>query len=125
MCNQCGYPGDSHYTLGVAYPADRVDGHGDFMKAATVRETAWGYIEKGAKVGLQHQERTLGHGRVVESYIYQGPDWAINGQVVKSGDWMLGVVWDAQVWPLIKTGRLKGWSIQGAGTRRRIRKEAA
>lgn len=123
MCADCGYPGDVHYSLGVAYPADRTDGHGDFMKANTVRETAWGFIAKGAKVGLMHADGTEGHGQVAESYIYQGPDWATAGadgnqQVIKAGDWLVGVLWDAPTWRLIKTGRFTGWSIQGTGTRR-------
>lgn len=128
MCDQCGYPGERHFSLGVAYPADQVDGHGEFMKRATVQDTAWGYIAKGAKVGVMHADGTEGHAQVVESYIYQGPDWATEGadgrqQVIKAGDWLVGVIWDAATWPLIRNGQLRGWSIQGTGTRRPISSE--
>jgi hypothetical protein len=110
------------YTLGLAYPAGSLDGHGEFMSAATLEKTAWAYLDGGSQVGLYHSDRpeVLGHGRVVESYIYRGPDWSVSDasggtQVVCAGDWLLGAVWDEQAWPLVQRF---GWSIDGVGYRR-------
>lgn len=110
------------YVLGVAYPANRVDGHGDFMVEQTVQKAAWGYIRKG-DVGLHHIDGTVGHAEVVESYIYRGPDWvqtAVDGsqQIIKAGDWLVGAVFDEPTWKLIKSGHFNGWSIQGLAARR-------
>lgn len=115
---------EERYVLGVAYPADRVDGHGDFMKAETVQKMAWDYLRRG-EVGLHHRDGTEGHADVVESYIYRGPDWhqtAADGtaQIVKSGDWLLGAVFDAPTWELVKSGKFNGWSIQGLAARRPV-----
>lgn len=125
MCNQCGYPGDVHYVLGVAYPANRVDGHGEFMSAVSVRKSARTFLgPEGLEVGLQHVDGTVGHGNVVDSFVWPdgAPDWVTVGvdgreQVIKSGDWLLGVEFDAQTWPAIRTGKYNGWSIQGMGAR--------
>lgn len=114
---------EKRYTLGVAYPADRLDGHGEFMRPDELEQTAWGYVTKGREIGLFHADGTVGHGTVVESYLYRGPDWtltAVDGstQVVKAGDWLLGAVWDEAAWSLIKAGHVDGWSMQGVSLRR-------
>jgi hypothetical protein len=114
---------EKRYTLGVAYPANRVDGHGEFMRPDEVERVAWDYVTKGRQIGLWHADGTEGHGTVVESYIYRGPDWgltAVDGstQVIKSGDWLLGVQWDEPAWALIRKGYVDGWSMQGRAVRR-------
>lgn len=116
---------EQRYVLGVAYPASRLDGHGEFMGPAELEQTAWGYLRKGRQVGLVHAEGLTGHGTVVESYIYRGPDWSVldaagGQQVVKAGDWLLGVQFDEKAWPLIKSRRLDGWSIDGVARRRSV-----
>lgn len=101
------------YTLGVAYPADEIDSHGDFASAEDVEQAAWNYLTTARGVGLMHKSGTDGAGVVVESYIYRGPDWTVDDQIVKAGDWLLGVVWDEPSWHEIQAGRLRGYSIQG------------
>jgi len=109
---------EQHYTLGIAYPANKVDAHGEFTTPEELEKTAWTWLAKHRKIGIQHQDGTEGHGIPVESYIYRGPDWEVNGQVVKAGDWLLGVVWDDAAWQLIKRGVLTGYSIQGDAFRK-------
>lgn len=109
---------EQRYTLAVAYPANRVDLHGEYMSAAELERTAWEYAVNHRAVGLVHLEKTDGAGTVVESYIYRGPDWPLtapNGTqvVVKSGDWLLGIKWNRAAWSLIRSGRLDGLSMQG------------
>jgi hypothetical protein len=122
---------EQRYTLGVCYPAStskRVesDFHGDVMSEAELEKSAWGFISKsgGSRVGLMHRPGTSGAGKVVESYIWRGPEWKtkdVDGteQTVDPGDWMLGVVWEPEAWAAVKSGNLKGYSLQGAA-----RKEA-
>ena len=55
-------------------------------------------------IGTDHADGTTGAGRVVESYIYRGPDWFIGDAAIKSGDWLLGTVWDETTWAKIKKG---------------------
>jgi hypothetical protein len=116
------------YTLGVAVAANQpdvavaLDGFRDFLRPDTVEASAWGYMAKSREVGIQHSDGTEGHGVVVESYIYRGPDWTLvacdgSTQVIKAGDWLLGTVWDEQTWPLIEAGILNGHSVDGKAQR--------
>jgi hypothetical protein len=121
---------ERQYTLALAYPANRADrsvaadGFRDFAPADVLENAAWGYLKKGARVGLLHRKGTEGSGVVVESYIYRGPDWEVvtpSGEktMIKSGDWLLGTIWDNLAWRAIKSGKLTGMSPQ-AKVRRRI-----
>lgn len=113
------------YTLVCIYPADRADvavaqdGHRDFASKAAVRDAAWNWLRKGAKVGLHHADGTEGAGVVVESFLWPAGDWTTKvGYVVKEGDWMGGIVWDDPAWALIKDGKIGGVSMQGSAKRR-------
>jgi len=113
---------EQRYTLALAYPADSLDLHGEYMSATDLEATAWAYVAKHRDVGLFHAEGTTGHGTVVESYIYRGPEWTMplpdgTSTVIKSGDWLLGVVWDEPSWGLIRKGFIDGMSIQGLAIR--------
>lgn len=118
-------PKERRYTLGVAYKADTPDpfrgqdGRRDFASAPVLEDAAWRFLKNGAKVGLHHADGTDGAGTVVESYVYRGPDWKLNGAVVKAGDWLVGIKWDKTAWAAIKAGRVTGLSLQGRASRRR------
>lgn len=124
MCQQCGYPGDEHIVVGVAYPAERLDGHGEYMTADSVRKAAWGFLASGREIGFHHLDGTTGKATVIESSIHRGPDWTITAadgttQVIKQGDWLLAVQFDPSVWPQIRTRKVTGFSIQGVAKRRK------
>jgi hypothetical protein len=123
------------YTLCVAYPADKpdvaqaADGHRDFASKAALEDAAWTYLTKSPKVGLWHEQGTDGAGDVVESYIYRGPDWTVSAadgssQVIKSGDWLLGIRWSPETWPMVRDGQGRGVSMQGSAKRRAPSPEA-
>lgn len=120
---------ERQYTLQVAYPADSPDigrardGFQDFATAAEVEKAAWSYMTKARSVGLMHAEGTDGAGTVVESYVYRGPDWSLaaadgSEQVIKSGDWLIGIQWGQDAWNMIKSGEIGGVSMQGQVRRR-------
>ncbi|MGE0399937.1 MAG: XkdF-like putative serine protease domain-containing protein [Kofleriaceae bacterium] len=122
---------EQRYVLGIAYQAGRderirmgADGARDYFEPAELEKAAWSYIGSDMLIGVEHIDGTEGHARVVESYIYRGPEWAlgdVGGEqvIVKSGDWLLGAVLDDVAWDLYKSGRITGWSPQGSGRRRR------
>jgi Putative phage serine protease XkdF len=112
------------FVLGVAYPADRVDGHGEYMTADQLEATAWDYARNHRRIGFYHVDGTEGHADVVESYIYRGPDWVtsdIDGreQVIKAGDWVLGGILDEAGFDLVRRRKADGWSVDGMARRRR------
>ena len=119
---------ESRVTVGLAYPADKrdkaiaADGHLDFAGKTAVERACWSFTSKSRAIGLHHQDGTEGHGTVVESAIHRGPDWVIKGddgqdKVIKDGDWVMAVQWDAPTWSLIKSKRLNGLSPQGRAKR--------
>lgn len=116
---------ERRYTLSMGYPAFSPDvtvardGHLDFASDEEVEKAAWGYLASGAEVGLFHADGTEGAGRIVESYIYRGPDWEIaESLVIKSGDWLIGTIWSEPAWDQIKAGEINGTSMQGRAARR-------
>lgn len=120
---------EKRFTLQVAYPADSPDaavardGFQDFASPEAVEKAAHSYMANHREVGLFHAEGTDGAGTVVESYVYRGPDWHVpapdgSTQVIKSGDWLIGIKWDEPAWELIKSGDITGVSMQGGAKRR-------
>lgn len=120
---------ERRFTLHVAYPANKADtsvaadGYRDFASKGAVEEACWGYALKSRKVGRWHEDGTDGAGEIVENGIYRGPDWTLTAadgttQVVKEGDWLVGIRWTPESWALVKQGLIRGVSMQGSATRR-------
>jgi len=120
---------ERRFTLHVAYPAFKpdttiaADGYRDFAGDEATEEAAWNYLTKSPEVGLWHANGTEGAGRVVESYVYRGPDWTITAkdgttQIIKAGDWLVGIQWSELAWKDILAGRINGVSMQGKAVRR-------
>lgn len=117
------------YTLGLAYPALRPDvarardGHRDFCGTEALEKCAWEYMTKYRDIGMFHEAGTEGHAEVVESYIFRAPDWTIVSPIdgsevtIKSGDWLLGTVWDQHGWDLVEKRLIRGWSPEGGARR--------
>jgi hypothetical protein len=114
---------ERRYTLMLAWPAMKpdvakaADGRRDYARPEVVEKTAWAWMAKSRSVGLFHQDGTEGHGTVVESYIWRGPDWRVGDTLIKAGDWLCGVVWNEQAWALVKRGLINGMSPQGTASR--------
>lgn len=112
------------YTLSVGYAANLADvaqsrdGHIDFASEEEVEKAAWEYLASGPEVGLLHAEGSEGAGTIVESYVYRGPDWDVDGQVIKAGDWLIGTIWSDAAWAAIESGEIVGTSMQGSAKRR-------
>lgn len=121
---------EQRYVLALAYQAgmdDRIvkgaDGSRDYFTPAELEKAAWSFLNGSPEIGLYHVDGTAGHARVVESYVWRGNDWPViapdgSEQVVKAGDWLLGLQLDDVAWQLYKSGRVSGVSIQGSARRR-------
>jgi hypothetical protein len=124
---------EQRYTLGLAYPAMRLDagvaadGHIDFASPQALEQTAWNWMSKQRTISLFHTPGTGtdGHATAVESYLWPSDEpWVIKGldgtvQRICKGDWLLGTVWDEHGWALVKAGLVNGWSPEGAAKRSR------
>jgi hypothetical protein len=121
-----------HYTLGVAYPANKpdggraADGYRDFITEEALEKAAWGWLKNSRRVNLFHDasKSSEGHFTPTESYIYRGPDWEIKAAdgrtyLVKAGDWLVGGIWDDVGWAAVTGGIINGWSPEGRVARQR------
>lgn len=126
---------EKRMTVNVIYPADKadvavaLDGHRDFASKAVVEEAAHNYLRKYREVGTYHADVTgqgvsKGAAELVESGIHRGPDWDVNGVVVKEGDWIGAFIWTPEAWADIKAGKLGGVSVEGGAKRRKPSPEA-
>ena len=120
---------ENRFLLLVAYSANKMplrgaDHHIDIARPEVLEKACWRFMDNGAKVGLWHEEGHEKSARIVENYIYRNPEpWVLkapNGdeQVIKQGDWVVGVICDIPTWQLYKSGQIGGASPQGACRRR-------
>lgn len=65
-------------------------------------------------LGDMHTDIDKSHGTIVECY--QAPvNFELNGEEIKKGTWMLGVVWSEEMFQKILSGERTGYSMGGHG----------
>lgn len=88
-----------------------------------IRLDVTGMVEDVTKaahaLGDQHSSWDAGLGEVVECYCMPC-DAVLDGQSVKKGAWMLGVLWSPAYFAKIQAGERTGYSMGGKGKRRWI-----
>ena len=105
---------EQQLVYGEVYAPGFPDSQGDFMTAETIQKMAHEFMRKGLvdKIDLHHSQVESGC-YVVESFIARADD-----PVFIPGAWVLGVkVPDPDVWALVKSGELNGFSFDGEGFR--------
>ena len=104
---------EQRFVLGVVTEPMYMDANGHIMTPAEVEKMAHKFLEHHRVIGFVHEEKL--EAVVVESYITR-VDMEINGQFVKKGSWVLGVVvYDDMAWEFVKMNLINGFSIGGFG----------
>jgi len=115
---------EQRYTLGPVYVPGVEDAHGEFTDADTLRKGLWGWVRKGNRtIYLQHSEKAAGE--MVE--VLTMP-WAVTASLTVPNEGttehtfpaetpFMGVVWEPWAWELVKSGKLRGYSIGGRANR--------
>lgn len=110
-------PDDERYVFGVVLEPEAMDSQRDIYSADEVRKAAHKFMEEFGGLGLQHQLRVNGKVKVLESFLAP-TDFTAGGVNVRKGTWLLAVrVLDDDLWGLVKSGRLTGFSIGGSARR--------
>lgn len=110
-------PSDERYVLGVVLEPEAVDAQGDVYSAEEVRKAAHRFMEEFGGLGLQHQLRVNGQVKVLESFLAP-TDFAVGEVTIRKGTWLLAVrVLSDELWELVQSGRLTGFSIGGSARR--------
>jgi hypothetical protein len=105
---------EQQVVFGEVYAPGFPDSQGDFMTKDTIQTMAYGFLKKAntSKIDVQHSREECG-AYVVESFIARDDD-----PVFIPGSWVVGVkVPDTNIWEMVKSGELNGFSLDGLGVR--------
>lgn len=99
---------------GEVYAPGFPDSQGDFMTEDTIREMSYGFMKKQALTAIDtNHSREENGSLIVESFIAREDD-----TLFIPGSWVIGVhVPEQEVWDMVKSGELNGFSIDGHGVR--------
>lgn len=110
------------YTLGPVYMPGVEDAHGDSIDADNLERSIHGYVRTGDRdIRLQHDTSVIAGewvGLLVWPWPVTVPVWDLDtGQMIQrtfpAGTPFMGVIWEPAVWPLIKNGDIRGYSLGG------------
>lgn len=111
---------EKRYTLAPVYIPNRKDAHGDWATSEDLQEALWEFSRGDKHIAVQHDRKTYG-GEVVElmtipwEHEVEMPndDGTFRKETFPAGTPWMGVVWDENAWPLVKMGKIRGYSIGG------------
>jgi hypothetical protein len=117
--------GERRFTLGPMYVPNQLDAHNEWTDPDELQSALWDYVRSGdRRIRLQHN-RDVVAGEWVEAMAIPFP---VTVPMVKSdgerttvdfpaNTVFMGVIWEPWAWELIKTGKLRGYSIGGKAER--------
>lgn len=122
------------YTLGPLYVPDYVDAHGEYTSSDIIEEAAWDYVRQGNReINLQHSGQRAGEwvGLLTwpfpaEVELHLPENGIMKSKKVKfpPGTPFMGVIWDEWAWDkYVEPGLIRGFSMEGWGTRVRVSEE--
>lgn len=121
-------PGEQRYSLGPVYLPDRLDAHGEWSDVSEIRKMFRDYVALGdRRIRLQHVPDTVA-GEWVDAAITEEPTAVTltlptalgpfrKSVEVPAGTPFLGTIWTPEIWPSVRDGQIRGYSI-GGGARR-------
>lgn len=120
---------EERYTLGVLYVPGARDADNEFIDADELQKACWDYVRKGyRRIRDTHTQQEIGELVELISWPYEVTveastgDGTVHKYTLPKGSVFAGVIWDEVVWPLVKSGKVRGYSLGGRAVRM---KEAA
>jgi hypothetical protein len=117
---------ERRFTLGPWYVPDSYDAHGEWTDSTELQSALWDYVRKGDRqIRLQHDVEIVA-GEWVEALTWP---YAVSVPMLDAGSGLtveqefppgtvfMGVVWESWAWDLVKAGKIRGYSMGGAGQR--------
>jgi hypothetical protein len=100
---------EDQVVYGEVYVPNRVDTDHETMSSEDVEKAAWEFLSTGktSKIDIQHDLAESGC-QVVESFIARE-----NWEPWVEGSWVMGVKCPNDIWKLVKSGDLNGFSFYG------------
>jgi hypothetical protein len=127
---------EKRYTFSVVYEASPsetkpiLDAHAEFSLASELERALWGYVDAGDRtIYIQHGTTKVGMrkaGRWVEIVAWPWPvttRFSVPGKApsmrtVPAGSVWMGVIWEREIWDLVKSGKITGYSFGGVARRK-------
>jgi hypothetical protein len=113
---------------GVVLQPEVVDAQGDIMSAEVIRKAAHSFLSKynkATQLGFMHKVFGKYKFDLYQSWIAP-QDVVISGTTIKAGSWIMTVhVGDKKIWKLVKTAKIKGFSIGGKAKAKKISDKAS
>lgn len=117
--------GERRFTLGPMYVPNQLDAHNEWTDPDELQTALWEYVKSGdRRIRLQHN-RDVVAGEWVEAMTMPFP---ISVPMMKAdgerstvdfpeNTVFMGVIWEPWAWELVKSGKLRGYSIGGKAER--------
>lgn len=116
---------EKKFTLGPLYIPNKLDAHKEWTDDEELQNAIWEYVKTGdRRIRLQHN-RDVTAGEWVElmtfPYELKVPMKKANGETSEitypANTVFMGVIWKEWAWELVKSGKLRGYSIGGKAKR--------
>lgn len=112
---------EKRFTLAPMYVPGSYDSQGDWATADDLQEAVWKFNRGDRLIALQHRPDLGAMGEAVEMMVipweHTVPLFKADGtsedHTFPAGTPWLGVIWNENVWPLVKAGKVRGYSIGG------------
>lgn len=117
---------EKRYTLGVMYIPGALDSDDEYAEADELQRACWDFVKSGSK-RIRDTHTATEIGDLVELISWPFPvevelhkaDGSSKKAKLPANTVFAGVVWDKNVWPLVKSGKLRGYSMGGKAVRLR------
>ena len=116
---------DEHrYTLGVMYVPNATDADDEYTDLEELQKATWNLVRSGQRmVKDTHTDRDIGE--LVEIVSWPFPvetelklgDGTVHKYRLPEGTIWAGVIWQPEAWKLVKSGKLRGYSMGGKAVR--------
>jgi len=107
---------EQRLVYGIVYEPDVRDADDDFSDKGEILKAAHLFLAEFRTMKIQHLVPNSGV-VIVESYIAP-VEFEMNGEMVKLGTWVLVTkIFDEEIWKLVQSGELTGYSMGGFATR--------
>jgi hypothetical protein len=115
---------ERRYTLAPMYEPDTEDAHGEFVAGDTLETAVWRYVQRNDRtLYLQHTKARAGEWVNIVCWPFpveaklMMPTGESQDVTFPPGTIFLGVIWDEETWPLVKSGKITGYSLGGTAKR--------
>lgn len=106
---------EKRLVTGVVIEPETEDTYGDVISTEEIEKAMVKFMEKGPTFRVQHDDGFKPKVMIIENWI-EREGRVVNNQYIKAGTWVMTTkVLDDEVWELIKSGKLNGYSFRGPG----------